>query len=162
MKTGRDGTPLLDEKAAVEQLEEGEIDNDATPTSPLHSPWPNPAGTLPPPPVGAAVQFIDTSVPPPNLVAAFPPTRPPFNNPAPISAFNNTQERPAYDAYGGPPPGFGGVRMPAIPPPVPFLNPDLMPRGRGGHRPTLLGVPPPVSSRGDSYTNPSRGSDRER
>ena len=124
MKTeNRDGTPLLDEPKV---LEEGEIDNDAP--SPAHkSPWV--VTGVPPPPMGSAISFLDTSVPPPNMpgmVGGFGPSRPPLNI------------QPNHFA-GGPMLGFPPIGMPAIPPPVPILNPNLI---RPGERPVLLGAPP--------------------
>ena len=71
IKESRDGTPLLDEMVVVEEKEEGELDNDGTPSTPPRSRASWNSG-LPPPSVGAALPFIDTSVPPPQHSSSFP------------------------------------------------------------------------------------------
>ena len=112
-------------------LEEGEIDNDAP--SPAHKA----AAWAPPPPVGAAIPYLDTSVPPPGFPLP----------PGPTAAV------PPPNLYNGAPMPltFPPIVPPAIPPPVPILNPNLI---EAGPRPSsgYLGS----SGQGDSYGNSSR------
>ena len=177
---GRGGTPLLDEKLPVEEKEDGEIDYDGPPGSASHvaglaaggpfggpprrvgapppvsaaAPWP--PQMVPPAPMGPAVSFIDTSVPPPHLMGAGvpPPQRPPpFGGPPPTGRLPPPLGMPPRM---GVPPLMG---VPPIYPPGPMAH-IPPPMVGGGPRP-LMQIPPPVSHAPPPVSDPFVSSSKD-